>query len=1093
MPTRDGTIKAVQVQVDQIETMERDAEAADNGARSRTRRGRELARLKDIEQDLADGTLDMSVEELFNTIDANEDGAIDLREFEKLHEIVTAHTRIRTLSEASKAKELVAESKRARLFQKMAMFIGLMLFIMLVGNAGLTAAVVTFLKDTSLSNDGIMLSKVTGMPVTTGSTEVHNEGGTLVDPNTHEPVKVSTSHKPLRLDSRLPNNVLDELLYLDFSSSAGGYLHMAVQAYSRVVTMPGVACEEPLFGSYLRFQTAVGAVWLDGDIITFEDGMEGVFHTAGFKVSGRRLQSAFELVGIFNSVPAFVGWNSTYDAPPQIPTTFYGNITVFSACPPEDDPAIGPQPICHSKDPRDLERVAFVKGHPFVMTKLTIEADSEQGLVRESRTEIAGLEGWMIETINDQTNLYESQVWTDTNERYFCRFNSSEYGSSTIGSGLQSSGSGEHLLGVFKGEEEIDGELRLKFTIKSRRVQGLVIDYEVVAPNGMSAADGSSVTEVHPRWIMVQQNAIKSNECGAAPVQGFAMRWDSFRPLEPNTLDFGWTTARAGTGSPFDCSATQRLTNLADEDAMISSPWPFMPTFGVGPRFSNLHIALTIKKHEDGNATAAAVAGDFNFGMHSEPGGMELGAMLYHLHVDENVLVRFADQYDESTGSADLAGVHVVTAPGGELVEHDTATWAVRQHEWATKIAYSHSLGYLKELLVWRLHEQLSNHEAGSTYWQHLMAGSLTWDEESQAIVVRTTETMDKASEFTDAFDPNIEQNTSRPPLAGRRLSKISSKNMAGCPDKKLNLVNNKVVGNLLKKMPLDCKAYTSLGCSTCGQKVASRTTPGLGCESAVVCSKDWAPVPGHSYVQWKSGGNFHMGAYGVPPQAAFEGCIGVNFKLSVAGVDVGTLDCDLCLKGGTKHCGKYETYVEISAGIKGSLGSCSWGCAKASGKVKVYEFPSGGCWEDTSKTTLEISASLCGSGICGEVWSGGPWTLGGQTVAGNDNGCDSSCDNDSSCDGSCDGSCDSCDDSCDSSCDGWLSTYCDSSCDSSCDKSCDSGCDSSCDTHTACDDSCDSVDRRRLQAPAGDGIEDGIDLSVGWSERLAQATQLKG
>ena len=92
--------------------------------------------------------------------------------------------------------------------------------------------------------------------------------------------------------------------------------------------------EHALHGSYVKIHTSVGTITLDGLILTFTDGMEGVFKNAGFAVvpRQRRLQGVFELIGLFNSVPAFEGWNTTYDLPPKIPTTFEAEGHILYAC-----------------------------------------------------------------------------------------------------------------------------------------------------------------------------------------------------------------------------------------------------------------------------------------------------------------------------------------------------------------------------------------------------------------------------------------------------------------------------------------------------------------------------------------------------------------------------------------------------------------------------------------------------------------------------------------------------------------------------------------------------------------------------------------
>eukprot|EP00966_Prymnesium_polylepis_P023287 535908-Prymnesium_polylepis.1 len=139
--------------------------------------------------------------------------------------------------------------------------------------------------------------------------------------------------------------------------------------------MQGSTCEQPLFGSYVRIHTAVGVIWLDGDIVTFEDGMKSVFTGAGFQVGGqghRRLATAFDLMGIFNMIPSFVGWNSSYDAPPKIPTTFTADVTLLHACPAQDLREVD-HTLCQNED-----LVSTINGIKFVSTKLSLQADSGQ-------------------------------------------------------------------------------------------------------------------------------------------------------------------------------------------------------------------------------------------------------------------------------------------------------------------------------------------------------------------------------------------------------------------------------------------------------------------------------------------------------------------------------------------------------------------------------------------------------------------------------------------------------------------------------------------------------------------------------------------
>lgn len=68
----------------------------------------------------------------------------------------------------------------------------------------------------------------------------------------------------------------------------------------------------------------VNQVTLDGPILTFENAHMGdAFTKAGFEVNsnGRRLLGVFRIIGLFNSMPAFEGWNGTARPRPRPPHT----------------------------------------------------------------------------------------------------------------------------------------------------------------------------------------------------------------------------------------------------------------------------------------------------------------------------------------------------------------------------------------------------------------------------------------------------------------------------------------------------------------------------------------------------------------------------------------------------------------------------------------------------------------------------------------------------------------------------------------------------------------------------------------------------
>jgi hypothetical protein len=166
-------------------------------------------------------------------------------------------------------------------------------------------------------------------PVVVGSTEMTvDSSGDLVNPVSHKPLKTAESLTELTLDSRLPDSVFTEMKYVHVTSPSGGGVHFLVLAYSRAMSVTA------LFGSYIHIHSAVGDLYLDGPIMTFHNSLRGFFERAGFAtVPGqRRLQGAFDLIGLFNSIGNFEGWDTLYDKPPEIPTTFIADIRVLHSC-----------------------------------------------------------------------------------------------------------------------------------------------------------------------------------------------------------------------------------------------------------------------------------------------------------------------------------------------------------------------------------------------------------------------------------------------------------------------------------------------------------------------------------------------------------------------------------------------------------------------------------------------------------------------------------------------------------------------------------------------------------------------------------------
>jgi len=251
------------------------------------------------------------------------------------------------------ASDFLQEKQTRRLTTKIAIVIGVILLLVVVMNAGLTAAIVFLSKDVKVA-DGKLIDANTNEELMVSSTDTMvSAEGDLVDRKHGTSLKTAASEQEIALDSRLPDSSWTELRHATFKSQEGGLLHVHVQVRcvppSSLAKPPKRQKNQPYFawqavsrvidkhalhGSYVKIHTSVGTITLDGSILTFADGMEGVFKNAGFAVVSRqrRLQGVFELIGLFNSVAAFEGWNTTYDLPPKIPTTFEAVGHMLYAC-----------------------------------------------------------------------------------------------------------------------------------------------------------------------------------------------------------------------------------------------------------------------------------------------------------------------------------------------------------------------------------------------------------------------------------------------------------------------------------------------------------------------------------------------------------------------------------------------------------------------------------------------------------------------------------------------------------------------------------------------------------------------------------------
>jgi hypothetical protein len=167
---------------------------------------------------------------LFDTVNESHTGAITKEEFHKLY----GHLHNEARADIQKEHELERKASQTGRRLKLVSCFAMTLFAFLSASVAANFAVVFYVVDAQVKTS--------------------TSGDTLVDKESGAALKTASAHSTLALDSRLPDEVWDELEYIHITNDNGGMLHAHIQAVSRVPWMhEDVGCEEPLFDTYAPY------------------------------------------------------------------------------------------------------------------------------------------------------------------------------------------------------------------------------------------------------------------------------------------------------------------------------------------------------------------------------------------------------------------------------------------------------------------------------------------------------------------------------------------------------------------------------------------------------------------------------------------------------------------------------------------------------------------------------------------------------------------------------------------------------------------------------------------------------------------------
>lgn len=388
--------------------------------------------------------------------------------------------------------------------------------------------------------------------------------GDLLDRETGLHVKMAASYDKFdHLDSRLPDEAWDELKYVDVKSASGS-VHMFVLAVSRV------DCDTALYGSYVTIHSSIGTVTLDGDIMTFKDtAMAHVFRSAGFEVSpsGRRLVGIFHLLGYFNAIPSFVGWDSRYDVAPKVPPTFYARASVMYSC------KHGHEDLCDNSYIPGRHREMF-DDREWTKANLSMWGDLTTGLGKEIYHELPFMDGWSFEKHmdNNKMQIHSMQTWLGSGENFYCRTESTE---SHIRAMLDDGGNSR---ASYKGLKMIDGESLHHFLVKPTEAEHLTVDFYMSMQPNEGGVEGVNVSTIDaiPAFVQLRigpSGLDEHNSTKREQVRYIAYLFHEFKKLDtlPSDLqifrepDNSNSSTSIALFNTTHCASTYELTGFFDD------------------------------------------------------------------------------------------------------------------------------------------------------------------------------------------------------------------------------------------------------------------------------------------------------------------------------------------------------------------------------------------------------------------------------------------------------------------------------------------------------------------------------------------------